>query len=155
MRVLISVLFLMLAACAPEQSTGPAEVRWDRDVCARCNMAVSDRHYAAQLRGAAAGERTRLYKFDDLGCAVIWLEQQDWKDDPRTEIWVTDYESGEWLDAREASYVTERISPMNYGLGAQSPGTENSLDYAQAIAHIMAAEKDRHMPGGRKPVTEE
>ncbi len=155
MRVLFSILFLVLSGCAPEDGTGPVEVRWDRDACFRCNMAVSDRHYAAQVRGAVAGERTSLYRFDDIGCAVIWLEQQAWRDDPRTEVWVTDHESGEWIDARDASYVMGRISPMNYGLGAQAVRAEGALDYSQAKAHIMAAERERKWHGAHNPVTEE
>ena len=107
-------------------------------------MAIGDRHFAAQVRGAAAGESTDLYKFDDIGCAVLWLEQQPWKDDPRTEIWVADYRNGEWIDARKASYVTDRISPMNYGLGAQKEMTEGALDFSQAKEHIIMSEKECH-----------
>ena len=79
---LLLIAFL-LAGCSGEDATGPGEVRWDRESCARCAMAVSDRHFSAQVRGGAAGQRTRLYKFDDIGCAVVWLDQQDWKDDAR------------------------------------------------------------------------
>ena len=74
-RVLLSFFFLFLVACSPEEFTGPGEIRWDREVCKRCNMSVGDRFYAAQVRGAPAEEKTELYKFDDIGCAVIWLEK--------------------------------------------------------------------------------
>jgi len=143
-KCLPGFFLLALLACSPEQETGPGEVRWDRETCTRCNMAIGDRHYAAQIRGAAAGDRTRIYKFDDIGCAVTWLEKQNWKNDPRTEIWVADYRNAEWIDARKASYVTGKISPMNYGLGAQAEVTAGALDFAQAKAHIMLEEKERH-----------
>ncbi len=151
-RILPSFFFLMLAACSPQELTGPGEVRWDRETCTRCNMAVGDRNYAAQVRGAPAGEKNKLYKFDDIGCAVIWLQQQDWKDDAHTEIWVADHRNGEWIDARKASYVTGKISPMNYGLGAQAEAAEAALDFSQAIAHINKAESEHHRHGGHNPM---
>lgn len=153
--VLLSIIFLELGACSPDQVTGPGEVRWDRETCTRCSMAVGDRHYAAQVRGATAEEKTRLYKFDDIGCALIWLEQQTWQDDPRTEIWVADHRSGDWLDARKASYIEGKISPMNYGLGAQAQATAASLTFAQAKMHIMASEEERHLHGGHNSKSHE
>jgi copper chaperone NosL len=154
-KCLTGFFLLTLLACSPEPETGPGEVRWDRETCTRCNMAIGDRHYAAQIRGAASAEKTRLYKFDDIGCAITWLEQQDWKDDPRTEIWVADYRDAEWLDARKASYVTGKISPMNYGLGAQAEITAGALDFSQAKAHIMASETEHHQHGGHNSMTHE
>ena len=129
--------FLLLAACSRAPETGPVDIRWDRDVCARCIMAVSDHFYSAEVRGAPSGESTIVYKFDDLGCAVIWLGEQPWKDDPRTEMWVTHYETGEWLDAYKASYITGRTTPMDYGLGAQAHTTPGALAYEQAAAAIL------------------
>jgi nitrous oxide reductase accessory protein NosL len=146
--ILLSCFFLVAAGCSPGQSSGPGEVRWDRETCTRCNMAVGDRFFAAQVRAAAGSEQSRLYKFDDIGCAVIWLDTQPWKDDEHTEIWVADHHSGEWLDARTAFYITGKISPMNYGLGAQAEAAEGALDFSQAIAHIRTAEKEHHRHGG-------
>jgi hypothetical protein len=156
-RLLPAIFFLLLSACSPEQQTGPGKIRWDRETCTRCNMAVGDRYFAAQIRGGAEGEKSSLYKFDDIGCAVIWLQKQSWKDDAGTEIWVTDYRNGQWLDARRAGYVKDKLTPMNYGLGALSrepDSTHNEaaaavLDYSQAVAHIMTSEKEKHQHGGR------
>ena len=153
-HILLSFFFLLLSACSPEETSGPGEVRWDRETCTHCNMAVGDRHYAAQVRGAPAGEKTKLYKFDDIGCAIIWLKEQPWKDEPGTEIWVKDYRDGEWIDARKASYVKARISPMNYGLGAQTEVTEGALDYTQATAYIMVREEEHHQHGGLNPTNQ-
>ena len=151
-QLLLSFFFLLISACSPEQTTGPGEVRWDRETCTRCNMALGDRNYAAQVRRTPAGEKSNLYKFDDIGCAVIWLEKQPWKDEFHTEIWVTDYRSGKWIDARKASYVKGKISPMNYGLGAESEFTKGALDFSQATEYIMIAEKEHHRHGGHNPM---
>ncbi len=107
-------------------------------------MAVSDRNYSAQIRGGAADRKTKVYFFDDLGCAVLWLEQQPWRTDPRTEIWVNDCNDGQWLDARRAFYVTGRVTPMDYGLGAEPDSTAGALNYEQAVAEIHAREENLH-----------
>lgn len=149
MHGLSSVLLLaiLLVGCTGGDVTGPGEVRWDRESCARCAMAVGERHFAAQVRGGAVGQKTRLYKFDDIGCAVVWLDQQDWKDDARTEIWVADHVTGEWLDARLASYVTGKVTPMDYGLGAQRGAAPGAMDFSRARKHIHAADARKHLHG--------
>ncbi|MGF1644526.1 MAG: hypothetical protein ACFCUJ_12830 [Thiotrichales bacterium] len=135
---------VLLAGCSSEPDSGPGAIRWDREVCERCVMAVSDRHYAAQVRGGPAGQKTRLYKFDDIGCATLWLEDQSWVDDPRTEIWVTDYQTGKWLDARSAWFIEGRRTPMDYGLGAQSDYVAGALDFDAARLRIREVEAHFH-----------
>lgn len=149
-RLELSLLLLpvVLFGCASEPETGPGEVRWDKEACTRCLMSVSDHNYSAQVRGGPAGSRTRLHYFDDLGCAVLWLEQQPWRDDPRTEIWVTDQNDGRWLDARSAAYETGRITPMDYGLGAVPGAGGGTLDFDQAVAQVHARENSLHRRPG-------
>ena len=131
----------MLVACSGDPGTGPIEVKWDRDVCKRCNMVLSDRKHSAQIRYSPAGQRSQVSLFDDIGCAVLWLDQQPWKDEPVIEIWVNDHVTGEWIDARTAHYVAGQITPMEYGLGAQPEPTADSLTFTQAKAHIVQIER--------------
>ena len=139
---------LLLSAGNQEPDTGPGKVRWDREVCERCVMTVSDPNFSAQVRGGPAGEVAKLYKFDDLGCAVIWLDQQDWKDNPAVEIWVNQYQTGEWIDARQARYVKNQHTPMNYGLGAQLDDTPDALSFSEAREHIYKIEEELNLHGG-------
>lgn len=148
MRLLTSTLLLLLASgCSQEADTGPGEVRWDREICVRCAMAVSDHNYSAQIRRVIPGQRSKLYKFDDIGCAVIWLDEQPWKDEPLVEIWVTDYRTGEWRDARKSHYTTGKITPMDYGLGAtaETPADQQVLNYSEAREHIYKIEEKYQM----------
>jgi len=138
---LILPLILLLNACGEEQTTGPVDVRWDREICARCAMAVSDRNYSAQVRGGRKDKKARVYKFDDVGCAVIWLDKQNWKDDARTEIWVNDHRNGKWINAKTAWYVKMNNTPMDYGLGAQSEKVDGALNFEQAKKHIYEVEQ--------------
>jgi len=148
--LLLPFLFLtfLLAACSGEPDTGPGKVRWDRDQCERCAMAVSDPMHSAQVRVHMKDGRSRLYKFDDIGCAVIWLDQQPFGDDPRTEIWVNDYRTGEWIDARKAWYVPGKVTPMGYGLGATTEKEPGALDFEAAGRHIYKVEETFHVHRG-------
>ncbi len=142
--VVLLIVTLALTGCSGEPKTGPGEVHWDRDTCVRCIMAVSDHHYSAQVRGGPAAGKTRLSFFDDIGCAVLWLEQQPWREDPRTEMWVNDHTTGAWIDAFKAFYVTGKVTPMDYGLGAQIEQTPDALDYQQAVQEIHDREDRLH-----------
>lgn len=149
-----AVLFV-LAACSGDPGTGPAEVKWDRDVCARCNMVLSDRNHAAQVRYTPTdGSRSEVRKFDDIGCAVLWLDQQPWRDAAGVEIWVSDHQTGRWLDARTAHYLTGQLTPMQYGLGAQSEPIAGALDFAAARKHIQRIEQRFNIHGGNLDHTE-
>jgi nitrous oxide reductase accessory protein NosL len=135
---------LLIGACSPEEKTGPVEVRWDKEVCQRCSMGIGDDRFAAQVRG---GPEMKLFKFDEIGCAVIWLEQQGWKDDPTTEVWVSDFDQKNWIDARTARYVRVMHSPMGYGLGAVAATEQEAIDFSAAIEHIHAVENNEHQHG--------
>lgn len=146
MKKLLPLIMLIafLAGCDSAPETGPGVVHWDRDVCARCIMTVSDHNFSAQIRGGEEGRKTKLYFFDDIGCAVIWLNEQSWRDDPRTEIWVTDWRNGDWIDATKAWYVTGKTTPMDFGLGAQSDSQDGAYDYDKAIGHIYSRGQMAH-----------
>jgi nitrous oxide reductase accessory protein NosL len=136
--LLLGAAALFLAACSREPETGPVELKWDRDTCKRCSMAISDRHYAVQVRG---GPKNQVFKFDDIGCAVHWLKDQPWAGDPATEIWVTDFRSGKWLDARSAHYVAGKTTPMAYGYGATSEASPGSIGFEEVRKQLLAKDK--------------
>ena len=92
--------------------------------------------------------RSRVHGFDDIGCAVIWLRDKPWRDAPSTEIWVTDWRSGDWINARSASYVAGQVTPMEYGLGAQRDTAADALSFDQAIEHIFDVERKYNVHGG-------
>lgn len=135
---LLGAALLFLAACSREPETGPVEIKWDRDACVRCSMAISDRYYAVQVRG---GPKKKVFKFDDIGCAVTWLKDQPWGNDPATEIWVADFRSGKWLDARTVRYVAGKTTPMGYGYGATAEATAGSVSFDEARRLLLAKDK--------------
>ncbi len=107
--------------CEERSKTDLVKVHWDRDMCARCVMVVSDRHNTTQVRNPKTG---KSYMFDDIGCTVLWFKENniEWKEEAL--IWITDIETGEWIDARTAFYNTENITPMAYGFSAHKNRTD-------------------------------
>jgi nitrous oxide reductase accessory protein NosL len=106
--------------------------KWDRDVCLRCGMAISDRRFPAQIRG---GSKNTAFKFDDIGCAATWYEEKRqehaWMLDAATRFWVADFGSqGEkWLDARSAYYLSGKTSPMGYNYAAFAQVQADALNF--------------------------
>ena len=140
---------LTLVACSGDPGTGPVEVKWDRDACVRCNMVLSDRRHSAQVRFTPAdGKPSQVRKFDDFGCAVLWLDQQPWRDAPGVELWVNAHDDGAWIDARSAHFRPGMLTPMQYGLGAQRQAGAGTLDFTQARAHVYEIEKTFNVHGG-------
>lgn len=125
----------LLAACQKDPGTGPVQVKWDRDTCERCRMVVSDRKYAAQVRG---GPKRKAHHFDDIGCAVFWLKDQPWGREPGVEIWVTDYRGGQWLDATQACYVGGKTTPMYYGYGASAEPVPGCVSFEDMRREVLA-----------------
>jgi len=145
----ILTLFMgwLLSGCG-DPGTGPVDVHWDRDSCERCRMILSDRKHAAQVRYDDAGKRSRVRMFDDIGCAMIWLEDKPWRDTPSTEVWTVDHHNGEWIDARSAYYIKGQLTPMEYQIGAQSqPPISKSLSYAEAKLHVFKVEATYNQHG--------
>jgi copper chaperone NosL len=134
----VLLLLGLLAACHQEHNSGPVEVKWDRDTCARCSMALSDKRFAAQVRG---GPKHAAYKFDDFGCAVFWLKDQPWADEAATEIWVRDMRSDAWIDGRKAYYVTDKSTPMGYGYAAVAAQEQGVVSFEEARKRILAQGK--------------
>jgi copper chaperone NosL len=116
--VVVLIFAFTLTGCAGDK-TGPKEVKWDRDECERCRMKVSEAPFSAQVRG---GERRDAVVFDDIGCAVMYMEGKGWLNDPKVELWVPDYrgtrENLQWLDGRNVAWKTGLTTPMDYGFGA-------------------------------------
>ena len=123
---------------------GMAEIKWDRDTCVRCSMVISDRRFAAEMRG---GEKNVVFKFDDIGCAVFWMRDKAkdyaWLTDSATRIWVADVASSgdKWLEARKAQYVGGKTSPMGYNHGARSYAEAGSFDFSEMSSHVLAKGK--------------
>lgn len=124
-----------LSACVGEALGSPIQVAWGNERCTRCNMVIHDRHFAAVLQDASG----QISKFDDIGCAIFWMEKQHLAPDtPGQSLWVADYRRGGWLDARSAHFVAGQRSPMGYQFGASPDDEANSLAFAAMREAVLA-----------------
>lgn len=137
----LALLVVLLAACG-ERASGPARIAYGRDACDHCGMAISEPRYAVQVRRGPKAAR-----FDDFGCAVLWLERHGEAD--VTEIWAMDLEREQWLDARAAFYRGGQRTPMAYGFAAVGEPRPGDLDFEAARRAIL--ERERERAGGRHP----
>ncbi|MRI83813.1 MAG: hypothetical protein C6I00_05260 [Nitratiruptor sp.] len=126
------VLAVLLVGCERNDWTKePATLHWDRDLCARCKMAISDRKFAVE----AVDEQGRVYKFDDIGCLVLWHKQEA-PNVRLVKIWIKDAKSGEWIDGRQACYQKGFHTPMAYGYGALKEGNGSCLSFDEVVKAI-------------------
>ena len=137
--LIIGLLAFGFLACEEKSKTDVAKVHWDRDMCARCVMVVSDRQNTTQARDPQTGKK---YMFDDIGCMVLWFKEEniEWKD--KAVVWITDVNTGEWINARTAFYDTENITPMAYGFSAHKTKEsikdgQEVIDYNEVVKRVL------------------
>ncbi len=150
--IAVSILFFIIIACkGGNEKQLPVDFVWDRVACEECKMALSDRHYSAQIIDADG----RAYFFDDIGCAVLWLQRQPWKDKART--WVNDVKTTQWIEAQKANWISgDPQTPMGYGFAATLSPVENALDYETVIKKMLSGSNlvnenlKKHLGNGKK-----
>ncbi len=142
----------LLLGCQKRKKGELEAVHWDRDMCERCKMVLSERKYASEIINPKSG---KVYKFDDIGCATLWLEEEHIPWSNQAKIWVTDAKTGEWLDAREALYTDDSITPMAYGIAAFSkksfPKGHKVLHFEEIVKIIHNIEAKNNQLRGVKP----
>ncbi len=139
-------VLLSFSACEREVSTELKKVHWDRDMCERCKMVVSDRTHAVQVINMKTG---RSYMFDDIGCTILWFDDEKIEWAPQAKIWITDVVTGKWTDARTALYDTNNITPMAYGFAAHENNStikvgEEILDFTEITRRIFEIEEKKN-----------
>ena len=134
------VVLTLVIACSQQTDKVPDDIACNTARCVYCNMLLSDRKSAVQIH-YLVDKNNQLAVFDDFGCAVLWLEDKPWSDDPQTEIWITDHRTGEWINARLATYLPGIPTPMAFGLGAQLDWQEDGLSFTQARLHVIQQEQ--------------
>lgn len=127
MRLSIVLLFVILfVSCRDKTPTGPVEMHYGEDVCERCKMIISEQSFAAQY--LIAGGESR--KFDDLGCLIEHLRENENDLKNLEAVYVVDFGSGDWIDGKKAIYFQsgDVRTPMGYGIIAFG-GNDSMLAY--------------------------
>jgi len=138
-------LFSFNGCDSKKKSNEVQEVHWDRDMCERCKMVVSDRHHAVQIINP---KTHKSYMHDDIGCAVLWFKEENIPWENEAVIWITDGKTGKWIDAKKAYYDTGNITPMAFGFAPHlhkediEEGKE-VLNYEQVSQKIVEIKKKK------------
>lgn len=92
----------------------PVEIVLNEEACSHCRMAVSQREFATEVVTVSGS----VDYFDDIGCLTEWVIEH--QPPESAGLFVVDFRSGEWLDAKAAYYVrSEKLpTPMSSGLAA-------------------------------------
>ncbi len=132
----VMAMLVLLTGCKDDQATGPVDIKYDREVCEYCKMIISDPRFAAEVRLTKGG---KVFKFDDMGGVILWLQHEKPGETPQTEIWVRDMKTGtKWLDAKKAFYIGKQHSPMEYGFGAVAEKETNAISFAEMRKQVIA-----------------
>ncbi|MFQ5788379.1 MAG: nitrous oxide reductase accessory protein NosL [Thermodesulfobacteriota bacterium] len=116
-RKLIFLLFsFLIISCKNEAEIKPSEIFYGQDICERCKMIISEKDYSAQYILPRGKEK----KFDDIGCMIHYMFEENNRGDEILAIYVRDYNSKDWIDGQKAFYVWSEkiITPMGHGIVA-------------------------------------
>lgn len=107
--LLLILMLAVIGGCSGE--SGPQPIDEAVDVCASCNMSVSDGPFAAEL----VQKDGEVLKFDDIGCLAGYLDNND----TDGEAYVRDFHSKDWIRTDQAFFAESDFhTPMDSGLVA-------------------------------------
>ncbi|WP_347861476.1 nitrous oxide reductase accessory protein NosL [Salimicrobium sp. PL1-032A] len=104
---------IVLGACQ-QISHDPHDINHDVDTCEICNMAINNKQASTQI----VMQDGSALKFDDIGCMMQYKEENPEEvGDFHTE-YVNGYDTQEWMDATEGTYVYDDDinTPMGNGV---------------------------------------
>ncbi|MBK7809930.1 MAG: nitrous oxide reductase accessory protein NosL [Saprospiraceae bacterium] len=105
--------FLICATFYFSCSVSPEPVRYGSDLCQTCKMGIVQKGFAAEI----VTKKGRVYKFDDVGCQILFFKSAQIKIEDCAHILVLKHGTDqEWIEANKAIFITEvQIkSPMNF-----------------------------------------
>ncbi|MCW5777376.1 MAG: nitrous oxide reductase accessory protein NosL [Phycisphaeraceae bacterium] len=127
--MLLASAALGLGACGNQTADGPPAVRLGHDVCAECNMIISDGRWAtATIVPGPRGPEPRL--FDDFNCQVNF--ENEHADTEIVARWSRDHATGAWLRTENAQFVFSRDLRTPMGSNAAAFGSRSDADAALA-----------------------
>ncbi len=141
--IFIGVLFALFSTTSFKQSKvvvqnniskQAIEIKPDQHSDRYCNMPIKEIDYSGQ---AILTNGDTLF-FDDIGCMVLWLEEQ--KNNEQIILWIWAKDTNEYINAREAWYHLGENTPMHYGFGAYKKHQANRIDFKECKLKILRGE---------------
>ncbi len=125
-------------------NTGPQPIEYGVDVCAHCEMQISDSRFGTE----AVTDKGKIYKFDSIECLVEYVNGEMKQKGIQAELFVTDYFSPSTLvPASSVKYIIdEQIqSPMGGNVAAVkdasraselAPGNPGVISWDQVLMKL-------------------
>jgi len=104
---------------------GPADVVWDREICAHCRMHVGEPAFATQVQTTDG----RVLSFDDPGCAALHLKENEIA---VHALYFRHHVDDRWIPVEGAAFVAVARTPMGFGYGAVDAGTADAIPWSEA-----------------------
>lgn len=119
----ISFLLVFLIACSSTEIK-PVPIE-NGDMCSFCRMAISEKQFASEI----ITDDERVLKFDDIGCLLRFRQKASDGLRPAA-IFVSDYDSREWVTAEKAFFVKSKTvkTPMGSGIVAYADQSKAGND---------------------------
>ena len=121
--ILLVLCTLIFVSC----ETGPQPIVVGKDECYFCKMPVADPKFGAEI----VTEKGKIYKFDDIGCMLNFMNNGLGADEKAEKILAVDYYNNfGLLDVKNAVFLKSPNlhSPMNSGIAAfDSQGEAENL----------------------------
>ncbi|PLY09498.1 MAG: hypothetical protein C0626_11040 [Arcobacter sp.] len=134
---LFFAIFFISCSDSTSSENDIKKIHWDRDMCDRCRMVISEKKFAVQVINP---HTNKTFLFDDLGCAISWFEEENQPWIKEAKIWINDAHNGSFIDAKEAIYTKENITPMGYGFSAYTqktkPKNERYFSFEESVELI-------------------
>ena len=137
MKKIISVIVfgLFLFSCNYKPEFKPRAIDHEHDVCAKCLMKINEDHYVVQSMN-----KNGDYKFfDDFGCFVKYSDGVLWErfsKGEKAKTWITDAQTGEWIEIERAFFRYGDKSPMNFGFGALNEKSMGTISFEEAVKQL-------------------
>jgi copper chaperone NosL len=105
---------ILIFGCSKDTDIKPAEIKYGQDVCAVCSMIISETLYSSQYILTDG----KVKKFDDIGCMMENIKQTKDELDKISAIFVRDFISNNWINAKNAHFLRSKkiITPMGHGI---------------------------------------
>ena len=113
--------------------------------CSECQMVIEDYPYTAQL----VTPKGKTYFFSDVGSFVKWQAEKDFGG--KEKVWVFALDTKHWIEAKDAYYTTNEITPMEYGFGAYETTRPDRIDF-QTMKMKMLRGENLTNPAYRKKI---
>jgi copper chaperone NosL len=142
--IVLLLLGALLTGCSNKaEASGPPEISYGRDICIECNMIISEPRFAAAYRLDDGDTKS----FDGIG-ELVKHAQLNNEFNRIAFAWVHDFNTEDWILAKEAIYVAgpEIVTPMGHGIVAFTTDSDAQQFAADVSGHVMSWDEIAALP---------